>query len=147
MLGDISANLPGRFQVVFFLVSLISHRAAVDHAVALRDDVETCAGAAAARCAGCSLGDEDDLPAPRRSAVPALTANHAGGAPAPRRRGVGTLVSPALDAPCGALDILLHPRRGADVAGAYCFFFALILLYLAIMSGRLSRTEREPRAS
>ncbi len=40
------------------------------------------------------------------------------------------------------LEIPLH-QAVPYVAGAYCFFFALILLYLAIMSGRLSRTERE----
>jgi CcmD family protein len=40
------------------------------------------------------------------------------------------------------LEIPLH-QAVPYVAGAYCFFFALILLYLAIMSGRLSRIERE----
>jgi len=40
------------------------------------------------------------------------------------------------------LEIPLH-EAVPYVAGAYCVFFALILLYLAIMSGRLSRTERE----
>ena len=37
------------------------------------------------------------------------------------------------------LEIPLH-EAVPYVAGAYCVFFALILLYLAIMSGRLSRT-------
>jgi hypothetical protein len=40
------------------------------------------------------------------------------------------------------LEIPLH-EAVPYVAGAYCFFFALILLYLTIMSGRLSRIERE----
>jgi CcmD family protein len=40
------------------------------------------------------------------------------------------------------LEIPLH-EAVPYVAGAYCVFFALILLYLAIMSGRLSRIERE----
>ena len=40
------------------------------------------------------------------------------------------------------LEIPLH-EAVPYVAGAYCFFFALILLYLTIMSGRLRRIERE----
>jgi hypothetical protein len=41
-----------------------------------------------------------------------------------------------------SLEIPLHDAV-PYVAGAYSVFFALILLYLAIMAGRLSRIERD----
>jgi CcmD family protein len=41
-----------------------------------------------------------------------------------------------------ALEIPLH-EAVPYVAAAYVVFFALILLYLAIMAGKLSRIERE----
>ncbi len=50
VLGDISANLPARFQVVFYLVA-DQLRAAVDHAVALRDDLQARQRAAAGAAA------------------------------------------------------------------------------------------------
>ena len=40
------------------------------------------------------------------------------------------------------LEIPLH-QAVPYVAAAYTVFFALILIYLAIMSGKLSRMERE----
>jgi CcmD family protein len=42
----------------------------------------------------------------------------------------------------GVLEIPLH-EAVPYVAGAFTFFFALILLYLAIMATKLSRIERE----
>jgi CcmD family protein len=42
----------------------------------------------------------------------------------------------------GLLAIPLHDAV-PYVAGAFTVFFALILLYLAIMAGKLSRIERE----
>ena len=36
----------------------------------------------------------------------------------------------------------LH-TAGKYVAGAYIVFLALVLIYVAIMAGRLARTERE----
>jgi CcmD family protein len=42
----------------------------------------------------------------------------------------------------GVLEIPLH-QAVPYVAGAFTFFFALILLYLAIMASKLSRIERE----
>jgi len=44
--------------------------------------------------------------------------------------------------PTGLAEIALHVAV-RYVAGAYIVFFALILLYLAIMAGKLSRIERE----
>ena len=34
-------------------------------------------------------------------------------------------------------------EAGKYVAGAYVVFFAIVLIYVAIMSGRLSRLERD----
>ena len=47
--------------------------------------------------------------------------------------GVVIAVAPALP---------LH-TAGKYVAGAYIVFLALVLIYVAIMAGRLARTERE----
>jgi CcmD family protein len=44
--------------------------------------------------------------------------------------------------PTGLAEIALHVAV-RYVAAAYIVFFALILLYLAIMAGKLSRIERE----
>ena len=37
-------------------------------------------------------------------------------------------------------------EAGKYVAGAYLFFLALILVYVAIMAGKLARIERELRS-
>ena len=66
-------------------------------------------------------GDESEA-APRRSAAPSVTTSPG-----------GVALMPALP---------LH-TAGPYVAAAYIVFFALILIYIAIMAGRLSRVERD----
>jgi heme exporter protein C len=73
VLGDISGNLPGRFQVVFYL-SLISM--ALLWITLWRYEMTSKHARAQLRALRRLLaGDDDDAPAPRRSAVPVLTAN------------------------------------------------------------------------
>jgi heme exporter protein C len=73
VLGDISGNLPGRFQVVFYL-SLVS--IGLLWITLWRYEMTSKHARAQLRALRRLLaGDDDDIPAPRRSAVPVLTAS------------------------------------------------------------------------
>ena len=73
VLGDISANLPGRFQVVFYL-SLVS--IALLWITLWRYEMTSKHARAQLRALRRMLaGDDDEIAPPRRSAVPVLTAN------------------------------------------------------------------------
>ena len=73
VLGDISGNLPGRFQVVFYL-SLVS--IGLLWITLWRYEMTSKHARAQLRALRRLLaGDDDDMPAPRRSAVPVLTAS------------------------------------------------------------------------
>ncbi|MGD0384975.1 MAG: CcmD family protein, partial [Solirubrobacteraceae bacterium] len=112
VLGDISANLPGRFQVVFYL-SLIS--IALLWITLWRYEMTSKHASAQLRALRRLLAGDEDEALPRRSAVPTLSVSvESGGGGNP-----------------------------GYVTAAYTAFFALILIYLAIMAGKLSRIERE----
>ena len=74
-LDNISGNLPGRMQVVFWL-ALGERRAAVDHAVALRDGLQARAARSCARLRRLLGGDDDER---RCAAAPRRASSHAGG--------------------------------------------------------------------
>ncbi len=120
VLGTTGGSLPGSMRLTF-LVALLGDGAAVRHALEVRDGVQ-----------------ERELAAPRAAAAadrrgrgsgPRRTQRRA----APRPAGGGGRLMPALP-----LD-----EAGKYVAGAYVVFFALILIYVAIMAVKLQRFERD----
>jgi heme exporter protein C len=81
VLGNISANLPGRFQIVFYL-SLLSM--ALLWITLWRYEMTSKHASAQLRALKRSLGGDDDETLPRRSAVPTVTVG-IGATPAARK--------------------------------------------------------------
>ena len=134
VLGSTS-NLPGPMRLTF-LVSIVAMALLLRDAVQVRAHREAHARAAA-RAAPRLVGDEAEASATRRrSAAPAI---QTAGTIGPRPAGRGASMA-AITAELPALP--LH-TAGKYVAAAYVVLFALVLIYVAIMSVRLSRIERE----
>ena len=114
VLSTTGGSMPGSMRTTF-LVSLIAM------ALPVRDAVEVRAGL-----------QEHDVPPARPQAPP--------------RRGRGVLDPEP--APVGGAHALMMPalpldEAGKYVAAAYLVFLALVLIYVAIMAGRLARIEKD----
>ena len=121
-LDNISGNLPGRMQVVFWLVDASS--IALLWLTLWRYEMTSKHASAQLRALRRLLLRRRGRSGPlRRSAAPTMTS--VGGAADDRRR-------------CRCTS-----AGGRYVAAAYIVFVALILLYVAIMAGKLGRIERE----
>ena len=113
VLGTTGGAMPGSMRLTF-LVSLLGM------ALPVRDAVEVRAGLQARH-------------------VPAARAE----AQARRRRGTLGPQPPPLGGAAALMPALPLDEAGKYVAAAYLVFLALILIYVAIMAGRLSRIERD----
>ena len=115
VLSTTGGSMPGSMRLTF-LVSLVGM------ALPVRDAVEVRAGVQAR-----------DVPAARAQAQ--ARRRRGAWAPNPRRSAAPHALMPALP-----LD-----EAGKYVAAAYLVFLALVLIYVAIMAGRLARIEKRPR--